>query len=82
MWVYRHDVETKMQLSQGVGKVLPRPKEARMSRSKIKVLLVVFFFNWKSIVNHEFVPRGQMVNKQFLPGNFGALEGCCAQEDA
>jgi len=35
-----------------------------MSRSKIKVMLVVFF-DWKSIVHHEFVPRGQMVNKQF-----------------
>jgi len=34
-----------------------------MSRSKIKVLLVVFF-DWKGIVHHAFVPRGQMVNKQ------------------
>ena len=34
-----------------------------MSRSKIKVMLVVFF-DWKGIVHHEFVPRGQMVNKQ------------------
>jgi len=34
-----------------------------MSRSKIKVLLVVFF-EWKGIAYHEFVPRGQMVNKQ------------------
>ena len=44
-------------------KVSPRPKIARMSRSKIKVLLVVFF-NWKGSIHHEFVPRGQMVNKQ------------------
>ena len=34
-----------------------------MSWSKIKVLLVVFF-DWIDIVRHEFVPRGQMVNKQ------------------
>jgi len=34
-----------------------------MSRSKIKVMLVVFF-DWKHIVQHEFVPRGQIVNKQ------------------
>ena len=35
-----------------------------MSQSKIKVMLVVFF-DWKGIVHHEFVPRGQMVNRQF-----------------
>ena len=34
-----------------------------MSRSKIKVMLVLFF-DWKVIVHHEFVPCGQMINKQ------------------
>jgi hypothetical protein len=34
-----------------------------MSRSKIKVVVFVFF-NWKGIVLHEFVPHGQMVNKR------------------
>jgi len=34
-----------------------------MGQSEIKVLLVVFF-DWKGNVHHEFVPRGQMVNKQ------------------
>jgi len=52
-----------MQSSQWMGKGSPRPKTARMSRSKIKVLLVVFF-DWKGIVHHEFVPCAQMVNKQ------------------
>jgi len=46
-----------------MGKGSPQPKKARMSRSKIKVFLVVFF-DWKGIVHHEFVPHGQMVNKQ------------------
>jgi len=27
--------------------------------------MLVVFFDWKGIVHHEFVPRGQMVNKQF-----------------
>ena len=35
-----------------------------MSWSKIKVMLVVSF-DWKDHVHHEFVPRGQMVNKKF-----------------
>jgi histone-lysine N-methyltransferase SETMAR len=26
--------------------------------------MLVVFFDWKGIVRHEFVPRGQMVNKQ------------------
>jgi len=34
-----------------------------MSQSEIKVLLVVFF-DRKDIFHHEFVPCGQMVNKQ------------------
>ena len=62
-WVYECDVQTKIQSSQWMGKVSHRIKKARMSRSKIKVVLVVFF-DWKGIVHHEFVPRGQMVNKQ------------------
>ena len=47
-----------------MGKGSPLPKNAWMSPSKFKVLLVVFFFNWKGIIHHEFVPRGQMVKKQ------------------
>ena len=27
-------------------------------------MLLVVLFDWKGIVHHEFVPRGQMVNKQ------------------
>ena len=69
-WVYGYDDETKMQSSQWMGKGSPCPKKARMSRSEMKVMLVVFF-DWKGIVLHEFVPRGQMINKQlyqeFLP---------------
>jgi len=62
-WIYGYDVETKTQSSQWMGKVSSRTKKkARMSRSKTKVMQVVFF-DWKGIVLHEFVPIGQMVNK-------------------
>ena len=64
-WVYGYDVETKMQSSQWMEKGSPLPKKARMSLSKIKVVVVVVcFFDWKGIVHHEFVPCGQMGNKQ------------------
>jgi len=46
-----------------VSSTPPPKKKARMSRSKIKVMLVVYF-DWKGIVHHEFVPHGQMVNTQ------------------
>ena len=59
-WVYGYDIETKIQW---MGKGSPRPKKVQMSRSKIKLMLAVFF-DLKGIVHHEFVPRGQMVNKQ------------------
>ena len=61
--MYGYDVETKMQSSQWMWKGSPRPKKERMSQSKIKVMLVVFF-DWKGTVHHEFAPCGQMVNKQ------------------
>ena len=48
----------------GWGKGLLDQTKERMSRSKLKVILVMFF-DWKGIVHHESVPRGQMVNKQF-----------------
>jgi len=58
MWVYGYDVETKMQSSQWMGKRSPRPKIARMSRSKIKVLLVVFLIGKAfSIINLYHVVR-------------------------
>ena len=57
-WVYGYDVETKMQSSQLDGERVSSTKKARMSRSKIKVLLVVFF-DWKgtSIINLYHVVR-------------------------
>jgi len=42
-WVYGYDVETKAQSSQWVWQGMPRPKKARMNRSTMKVILVVFF---------------------------------------
>ena len=43
-----------------------------MSWSKIKGMLVSFF-DWKGIVHREFVPRGQMVNKQLYQEVFMCL---------
>jgi len=66
----------------GWGKGPPRQKKkARMSRSKIKVLLLVFF-EWKRIVYHEFFTTCSVGKQTVVPGSFSAFEGCCAREEA
>jgi len=43
--------------------------------------MFVVFFDWQSIVQHEFVPWSD--GKQtVVPGSFSAFEGCCAQKEA
>jgi len=45
-----------------------------MSRSKIKAMLVGFF-DWKGIFHREFVPRGQILNKQLYQEVLARLRG-------
>ena len=61
-WVYGYDVETKAQSSQWKTDTSPRPKKARQVKSNVKVMLTVFF-DWKGIVYHEFLPRGETINR-------------------
>lgn len=63
-WVFQYDPETKRQSMQWVGEDGSRPKKARMSRSQIKTMLIVFF-DVNGIVHREFVPQGQTVNSIF-----------------
>jgi histone-lysine N-methyltransferase SETMAR len=42
----------------------PRPKEARMSKSKVKTMLVVFF-DIQGIIMTQYVPPGQTVNQTY-----------------
>ena len=42
----------------------PRPKKARMSRSRVKTMIIVFFDS-RDIVHKEFVSPGQTVNHAF-----------------
>ena len=63
-WVFHYDPETKRQSMQWKTGTSPRPKKARMSKSKIKVMLIAFF-NQQGLVHHEFVPEGETVNQHF-----------------
>jgi len=63
-WVYEYDLETKCQSSQWKSAESPRPKKARQVRSKVKVMLIIFFA-MEGIVHYAYVTQGQTVNQQF-----------------
>ena len=42
-WVFDYDPETKRQSEEWHTKSSPRPKKARMSRSRVKTMIIVFF---------------------------------------
>lgn len=63
-WIYAYDPETAQQSSEYRFKNEPIPKRARQDRSKIKVMLTVFF-DYQGIVHKEFLPTGETVNKEY-----------------
>jgi hypothetical protein len=62
--VYGYDLETNVQSSQWKYSSSPRPKKAQRVRSKVKVLLTVFF-DYHGIVHHCYAPKGQTVNNEY-----------------
>lgn len=63
-WIFQYDPETKRQSAEWHTQTSPRPKKARMSKSKIKTMLIVFF-DRRGIVHKEFVPPEKTVNGAF-----------------
>lgn len=63
-WVYEYDIETNQRSSEWRFSDESKPKKPRQSRSKIKVLLTVFF-DCRGVVHSEFLPPGQTVNKEY-----------------
>ena len=61
-WILEYDPETKHRSLEWHTTNSPRPKKARMSKSKIKSM---FFFYSQGIVHKEFVTPGQTVNQTF-----------------
>ena len=62
--VYKYDLETKQMSSQWNTSSSPRPKKAQQVNSNVKTILIAFF-DIDGLVHHEYVPRGQTVNKEF-----------------
>ncbi|CAK9833043.1 Mariner Mos1 transposase [Anthophora retusa] len=63
-WVYEYDMQTSQQSSEYRLENEPNPKKPRQRRSKIKVMLTVFF-DYRGVVHSEFLPDGQTVNKEY-----------------
>ena len=66
-WVYEYDMQTSQQSSEWRLDNEPKPKKPRQSRSKIKVMLTVFF-DYRGVVHSEFLPEGETVNKEYYLG--------------
>ena len=63
-WVYHYDPETKRQSAQWKTANSPRPKISRQSKSRVKRMLLTFFYI-RGTVHYEFVPTGQTVNQVY-----------------
>lgn len=62
--VFEYDPESKRQSSEWHTASSPKPKKARMSKSRVKSMLITFF-DAKGVIFREFVPAGQTVNGQY-----------------
>ena len=63
-WVFDYDLEIKRQSAEWHTKNSSRPKKARMSRSRVKTM-IVFFSDSRGIVHKEFASPGQTDNHIF-----------------
>ena len=62
--VFEYDPESKRQSAEWHTPTSRRQKKARMSKSRVKSMVIVFF-DAKGIAHHEFVPPGQTVNAEY-----------------
>jgi hypothetical protein len=63
-WIFQYDQETKRQSMHWKTPTSPRMKKARMSKSKVKAMMIVLF-NIRGAIMNEFVLEGQTPNQKY-----------------
>jgi len=63
-WIFQYDPETKQQSMQWKSPQSPRKKKARMSKSKFKAMVIIFF-DIQGVIYNDWVPEGQTVNQVY-----------------
>lgn len=66
-WCYQYDPETKRQSMAWCSTSSPPPKKSRLTKYRIKTLLIVFFDS-KGLIHFEFVPAATTVNAEYYEG--------------
>jgi len=61
---FEYDPETKRQNAEWHTSASPKPKKARMSKSKVKTMMTVFF-DARGVVHKAFLPQEQTVNAAY-----------------
>jgi hypothetical protein len=63
-WIFQYDPEMKRQSMHWKTPTSPRMKKARMSKSKVKAMMIVFF-DIRGTIMIEWVPEVQTVNQKY-----------------
>ncbi|GFX69366.1 mariner Mos1 transposase [Trichonephila clavipes] len=71
-WFFTYDPETKRQSMHWKTPTSPRAKKARMSKSKFKAVMIVFYDIY-GIVYLHWVPEGQSINQHYYLEVLGNL---------
>ena len=64
-WIFQYDPETKGQSMHWKSSQSPRKKKARISKSKFKAMMIVFFSISGGVIYIDWVPEGQTVNQVY-----------------
>jgi hypothetical protein len=64
MWIFQYDPEAKRQSMHWKTSTSTIMKKARMSKPKVKAMIIVFF-DIRGVIMIEWIPEGQTVNQKY-----------------